>query len=135
MEPTALMHSSALSSGIAVGGGLTMAVMRLFGMPSPPAKLAMAPTVLAGVGMSLLAYVALTVGIAPMAQFALGLFVLAAAMGAAMNLLYQRKQLPLPIQWMLAQAFVAAVGLVLLLVSIYGPEYIGNLRPMIMNNT
>lgn len=48
------------------------------------------------------------------------LFVMAAAGGAAMNLLYYWKLLPLPIPLMLLHALLAVAGVVLLLMTLYG---------------
>jgi hypothetical protein len=70
-----------------------------------------------------------------MAQLALALMVTAAIGGAVMNLLFHWRLLPLPIPLMVGHATLAALGFVLLLVSIYGQHYLAGLGPMILNNT
>jgi hypothetical protein len=135
MEPSLLMQTSAVLFGIAACGGLLMAGMRLSGIPNPPAWLAMAHGVMAAAGLTLLSYAALAIGIPSMSQLALGMFLVAAAGGAAMNLLFHWKHLPLPLPLMLGHAFLAAAGFVLLLVSIYGRMYVADMDiPALINN-
>jgi len=119
MESNSMMQTAAALFGLAALGGLLMAGMRLSGIPRPPAWLAMGHGLLAAAGLTLLIYAALAIGIPPMAQLATGLFVVAAIGGAAMNLLFHWKQLPLPIPLMILHAGLAVTGFVLLLVSIY----------------
>lgn len=97
-----------------------MAGMRFSGVPRPPAWLAMGHGLLAAAGLTLLLYAAATAGIPPMAQLALGLLVFAAMGGAAMNLLFHWKLLPLPVPLMIVHALLAATGFALLLVCILG---------------
>ncbi len=120
MEPYMMMRTAASLFGIAAIGGLLMAGMRFSCIPRPPAWLAMGHGLLAAAGLTLLIYAAIVTGIPPMAQFATGLFVIAAVGGAAMNLLFHWKLLPLPIPLMILHATLAVAGFVLLLVSIYG---------------
>jgi hypothetical protein len=121
--------------GLAAGGGALMAGMRFSGIPRPPTWLAMGHGVLAAAGLTLLSCAAMTVGIPSMAQLALALLLVAAMGGATMNLLFHRKLLPLPIPLMVGHGFLAAVGFVLLLVCIFGRDYLANLSPMTMNNS
>lgn len=125
MEPYAMLKAAAALFVIAAAGGLLMAGMRFSGIARPPAWLAMVHGLLAAAGMTLLAYAAFTVGVPLLAQIALVLFVLAAIGGAAMNLLFHWKQLPLPIPLMIGHILAAVVALALLLASIYGDQ--GNL--------
>jgi hypothetical protein len=113
------MQAAAVLFGVAATGGLLMAGMRLRGIPRPPAWLAMGHGLLAAAGLTLLVYAAMTVGLPPMALWATALFVLAASGGAAMNLMFHCKQLPLPIPLMIVHALLAASALVLLLLSLY----------------
>jgi hypothetical protein len=76
--------------------------------------------VLAAAALTLLIHAALTVGIPTLALYGLGLLVIAAIGGAAINLLYHSKMLPLPIPLIIVHAALAAVGFVLLLVSVLG---------------
>jgi len=133
VEPNTMMRTAAVLFGMAAAGGLLMAGIRLSGIPRPPAWLTMGHGVMAAAGLALLAYAAAIVGIPPMAQLALGLMVTSAIGGAAMNLLFHWKLLPLPIPLMVGHAFVAAIGFTLLLVSIFGQAYVATLTPMVTN--
>lgn len=118
MEPQMMMVTAATLFGIAALGGLLMAGMRLSGIPRPPAFLAMGHGLLAAAGLTLLAYAAMNLAIPWPAQLALALFVIAAAGGAAMNLLYHWKMLPLPVPLMIVHALLAATGFGLLIYSL-----------------
>lgn len=120
MEPETLLQTAAALFGAAALGGITMAVLRLRGTPRPPSWLAMGHGLLAAAGLTLMLYAALTVGIPLLAQIALLLFLGAAMGGAAMNLLFHVKALPLPIPLMIGHALVAVSGFVLLLVHLCG---------------
>lgn len=120
METYTMLQTAAVLFGVAALGGLLMAGMRFSGTPRPPAWLAMVHGLLAAAALTLLIYAAATVGIPRMAQFALGLFVIAAIGGATMNLLFHWKLLPLPIPLMIGHALLAVAGFVLLLLSLYG---------------
>ena len=76
--------------------------------------------VLAAAALTLLAYAAFTVGIPTLAQYALAVLIVAALGGAAINLLYHSKMLPLPIPMVIGHALLAALGFVLLLMSVIG---------------
>ncbi len=121
METYTMLQTAAVLFGAAALGGLLMAGMRFSGTPHPPTWLAMAHGLLAAAGLTLLIYAACTVGVPRTAQIAAVLFVIAAAGGAAMNLLYHWKLLPLPIPLLVVHALLAVAGFVLLLVSLYGP--------------
>jgi hypothetical protein len=69
---------------------------------------------LAGAGLTLVLYPALTVGIPGVAWFGLVLLVVAAGGGLILNLRYHDKQIALPIWLVLVHAAVAVVGIVLL---------------------
>ena len=115
----AMMQAAATLFGLAALGGLLMAGMRFSGTPRPPAWLAMGHGLVAAAGLTLLLYAAIFAGIPAMAQVATSLFVIAAIGGAAMNLLFHWKLLPLPIPLMILHAVLAVIGFVLLLLSIY----------------
>ena len=104
--------------GIAALGGLVMAVMRFRGTPRPPNWLAMLHGLLAASGLVLLINAAFTVGVPQLAQFALGLLVLAALGGAYINLQYHGKNLPLPIPVILLHAALAVAGFALLVLAV-----------------
>ena len=120
METYTMLQTAAVLFGAAALGGLLMAGMRFSGTPRPPTWLAMGHGLLAAAGLTLLIYAAATAGVPRTAQIAMVLFVIAAAGGAAMNLLYHWKLLPLPIPLMLVHTLLAVSGFVLLLVTLYG---------------
>ena len=115
MEPNLMLQSATCLFVVAALGGLVMAGIRLFGKRNPPPWLALAHGLLAGAGLTLLVYAALTTSIPRMAVIALVLFLIAAAGGVVMNLGYQWKQRPLPVPLLTVHALLAIVAFVLLL--------------------
>ena len=112
-----MMYAAIVLSSAALG--LTVLVIRLRGSPRPPTWLALGRGAIAATGVALLAYAAVSPGIRPMAQIALGSIVLAAFGGTAIFLLYHTKNLPLPIPIVLGHGLLALTGLTRLLVSLY----------------
>jgi hypothetical protein len=115
MEPNLMLQSATCLFGAAALGGLVMAAIRLVGKRNPPPWLALAHGLLAGAGLTLLVFAALTTSIPQMALFALLLFLVAAAGGIVMNLGYQWKQRALPVPLMVGHALLAIIAFVLLL--------------------
>lgn len=99
---------------IAAAGGLVMASIRLLGKHNPPAWLSMLHGLLAAAGVTLVAYATWHGGVPSPGGWALFLFIVAAAGGAAMNLLWQWRQRPLPIGLMVGHATIAIVAFLLL---------------------
>ncbi len=121
MEADTMLRAALTLFGIAAAGGLLMAGMRFNGTPRPPAWLAMGHGLLAAAGLTLLIYAALTVGIPKMALVALGLLVIAALGGVALNLLFHWKELPLPVPLMVLHGLMAVAGVGFLLACIFFP--------------
>ena len=119
-EPMGMVRAATGLFAIAALGGLLMAGIRLAGKRNPPTWLAMLHGLLAGAGLTLLIYAALTVGLSSLALIALALFVLAAIGGVVLNLVYHWKQLPLPVGLMIGHAVLAVVAFGLLLVAAFG---------------
>ena len=119
MDTETMVKTAAFLFGLAALGGLTMAVMRLKGRPRPPDWLAMAHGLLAAAGLTLLIFGAFTFGVPYIAQVSIGMFILAAAGGAVVNLLYHARQLPLPIPLMSLHALLAVAAFALLLMGIF----------------
>lgn len=119
VEPNLSMQVAAVLLGLGALGGLVMAGVRFSGAPRPPSWLAMLHGVLAAAGLTLLIYAAVTTALPRLAQYSLVLLVLAALGGAAINLLYHSKMLPLPKSWIVGHALVAVAGYSLLLVSVF----------------
>jgi hypothetical protein len=114
MDAIPMLKAAVALFAIAATGGLVMAGIRLLGRHNPPAWLSMLHGQLAAAGVTLVAYAALAVGVPSPAGWALLLFLVAAAGGAAMNLLWQWRQRPLPVGLMIAHAALAVVAFLLL---------------------
>lgn len=119
MEMLMMLRTSIVLFLLAASGGLLMAILRFTGHPRPPSWLAMGHGLLAGAGVTLLIYAAVVFGIPTMAMVGLVILLIAAAGGAAMNLLFHSKQLPLPIPLMLVHATAAVTAVILLLISAF----------------
>lgn len=103
---------------IAALGGLIMAVIRFSGKPLPPAWLAMLHGFIAAAGLTLLIFAILTEVVPATAQWALVLFLAAAAGGVVMYLGFRAKMKPLPRALMVLHAGLAMGGVVLMIVSV-----------------
>jgi len=114
-----ILQTATVLFALAALGGVLMAGIRFSGRPRPPSWLAMGHGFMAAAGLTLLIYAELTVGIPALAEYALGLFVVAAIGGAAINLLYHAKQREIPIPLMLVHASLAVSAFVLLLYCVF----------------
>ena len=115
MEAMGMIQASAGLFAVAAMGGIVMAAIRMLGKRNPPHWLAMAHGFLAGAGLTLLIYAALTAGLPSRAMIALVLLVVAAVGGVVINLGYQVRDRPLPIGLTAVHIGVAVVGFLLLL--------------------
>ena len=113
------MQLAAILFALAALGGLTMAGMRLSGTPRPPTWLALGHGAMAVAGLIALIYAAATQPLPTMALAALGCFVLAAAGGATIFVLFHLREKPLPVPLVLGHGALAATAFVLLLVGIF----------------
>ncbi len=120
MEPILFMKTASCLLAVTAVGGLAMAGMRFAGKAQPPTWLAMVHGLLAGAAATLLLYAYFTVGLPPLAGWALLLLVIAAAGGAFMNLNFHWKMLPLPIGLLLGHAGLAVLGFILLIAATWG---------------
>jgi hypothetical protein len=112
-----MLQTAAVLFAVAAAGGLLMTAIRLKGAPRPPSSLAMLHGLLAGAGLTLVLYPALTVGIPGGAWFGLVLLVAAAAGGLVLNLRYHDKQIALPIWLVMVHAGIAVVGFLFLAIA------------------
>ncbi|MGH8243990.1 MAG: hypothetical protein ACRETY_11650 [Steroidobacteraceae bacterium] len=117
-----MMKTAAVLLAIAAIGGLVMAVVRFKGAERPPTFVLMAHGLLAGAALTLLVYAAATVGLPGMALAALALLIVVAIVGAALNLKFHAKMLPIPKTPIVIHGIVAVIGFVLLLLAIAGPQ-------------
>jgi hypothetical protein len=113
------MQGATIVLGLAALGGLTLAAIRLSGTPRPPTWMAIGHGIVAASGLILLGYAAVTDGIPPLAQIALGILVLAAGGGATIFLGFHMRERALPIPFVLGHGLIAIVGFVLLLVAAF----------------
>ena len=120
MEAIGMIQAAAGLFAVAAVGGIVMAAIRIAAKRNPPHWLAMGHGLLAGAGLTLLIYAALTAGLPQRALAALALFVVAAAGGVVLNLVYQMRQRPLPMGFVIGHAALAVVALLLLLSAAFG---------------
>lgn len=114
METMMMLRVATLLFAVAAVGGLLMAGIRLAGNRNPPIWLAYGHGLLAGAGLTLLIYPAVTVGIPQHALWALWLLLAAAAGGSVMNLAFHWQQRPLPKPLMFGHILLAVCGFILL---------------------
>ena len=122
MDAMSMMKTAAVLLAIAAIGGLVMAVVRFKGAERPPTFVLMAHGLLAGAALTLLVYAAATVGLPGMALAALALLIVVAIVGAALNLKFHAKMLPIPKTPIVIHGIVAVIGFVLLLLAIARPQ-------------
>jgi len=122
MDAMSMMKTAAVLLAIAAVGGLAMAVIRFRGAERPPTFVLMVHGLLAGAALTLLVYAASTVGLPAMALGSLALLLVVAVVGAALNLKYHAKMLPIPKTPIVIHGVVAVIGFVLLLLAIARPQ-------------
>ena len=113
------MQAAVIVLVLAALGGLTLAAIRLRGAPWPPMWLALGHGAVAAAGVGLLIYAAVSQDIPTLAQWALGIFILAAVGGAALFLGFHMRGKALPIPFVFGHGLIALTGLALLLVSYF----------------
>lgn len=122
MEPALMLKTALVLLTITALGGVAMTVVR-FGTPvNPPNWLAMLHGLLAGAALTLLLYAYFTVGLPRFADWALLLFLVAAAGGVFLNLGYQAKGVLLPKGIVVVHLAVAVAGYGLLLMTVLSPH-------------
>jgi hypothetical protein len=118
VDALSMMKTAAVLLALAAVGGLTMAVLRFRGDERPPTLFLMGHGVMAAAALTLLIYAAATVGLPPLGLLATAILVVVAAVGAALNLLFHAKMLPIPKTPIVIHGLVAVVGFVLLLLAV-----------------
>ena len=114
------MQTAAIVLAVAALGGLGMATIRLFGIPRPPTWVALGHGAIAVAGLGLLIHAAATTGIPPLAQLALGMFLLATAGGATLFLGFHLREKALPMTLVLGHGLLALTGVILLMIATWG---------------
>lgn len=118
MDPLLAVKTAAALLALAAIGGMTLAGIRLAGSPYPPAALAMAHGLAAGAALTLLLFVAFTVGVSRGIGIAAGVLVTAAGIGTWLNLGFHARQRPIPIGPMAVHALIATAGFMVLLAAL-----------------
>ena len=113
------METAAILFALAALGGLTMAGIRISGIPRPPTWLALGHGLIAASGLVTLLYTAATQQLPTLALVSLAVFVLAALGGATIFVLFHLRQKPLPIPLVLGHGAIAITAFVLLLLAIF----------------
>jgi hypothetical protein len=122
VDAMSMMKTAAVLLALAAVGGLTMAVMRFKGADRPPTMFLMGHGVMAAAALTLLIYAAATVGLPGLGVASLAVLLVVAAVGAALNLLYHSKMLPIPKAPIVVHGIVAVIGFVLLLMALMTPR-------------
>lgn len=115
-----MLQTATILLAITALGGVLMAGIRFGAKHNPPAWVAMVHGLLAASGLTLLVYAICTTAVSPLATLALVLFVLAAGGGAVMSLAYKWRQILLPAWLVVAHALLAATGLIVLVLAVFG---------------
>jgi hypothetical protein len=113
------MQIAAILFGLAALGGLTIAGMRVAGIPRPPTWMALGHGAIAALGLGTLVYAAATHPLPLLALISLGCFVIAALGGATIFALFHLRQRPLPIPLIVGHGAIAVAAFVLLLMGIF----------------
>jgi hypothetical protein len=119
MDAQTMLRVAVVLLALTGAGGLLLAGIRFSGRPHPPTWLAMGHGLLAGSGLTLLLYAGFAAGMPGAAWAGLALLVAAAIGGLVLNLGYHWRRQPLPAWLVLVHAAVAAVGLVVVAVSVW----------------
>ncbi len=119
MEHMSMLQTAVIIFAIAAAGGLTMAGIRFSKNVNPPAWLSMLHGLLAGAGLTLALYAALTAGVPRLAQIGIVLLLIAAAGGALLNLGYQQRRELLPSSIVIGHAGLAVAGFVCMAIAAF----------------
>lgn len=119
MDTHLMLRTAVVLLAITALGGLLAAGIRFSGRPHPPSWLAMLHGLLAASGLTLLLYAAVVAGLPGGGWVGLVLLLAAALGGLALNLGFHWRRLELPIWLVLVHATTAAVGLVVLAISVW----------------
>jgi hypothetical protein len=119
MEPALMVRTAAALLGLAALGGMALAGIRLTGKPYPPAALAMVHGLAAGAALTLLVYATFAVGVPMMVGVATSILLLAAAVGAWLNLGYHAQQKAIPMTPMVVHVVIAVTGFGVLLLALF----------------
>jgi hypothetical protein len=120
MDASTMLRTAACLFVLTALGGLLMAWIRFSGKHNPPIWITMAHGLLAGAGVTLLAYASFTADVPRTAVIALVLFLVAAAGGVLLNLRYEWNRQLLPAPLVIVHALVAVLAFALVLAAAWG---------------
>ena len=120
MDARTLLQAAVWLFAIAAAGGIVMAGIRFGGQRNPPAWLSMLHGLLAAAGLTLSLYAAIVADAPGLARAGAGLWLVAAAGGAFLNLAFQWKQRLLPASIVVVHALLAVAGFLCVAVAAYG---------------
>lgn len=118
MDPALAIKVAAALLALAAVGGMALAAFRLAGAPYPPAALAMAHGFAAGAALTLLLFVACTVGVSTLVGASIALLVAAAGIGTWLNLGFHARSRAIPLTPLVVHALVAVTGFTVLLAAL-----------------
>jgi hypothetical protein len=119
MDAQTMLRTAIVLLAITALGGLLMAGMRFSGRPHPPSFIAMVHGLLAASGLTLVLYAGFTTGMPGGGWLGLLLLLVAVLGGLYLNLRFHWNKVELPINIILIHAAVAAIGLVVLAISVW----------------
>lgn len=113
------MQWAAIILALAALGGLTLAGIRVSGVPRPPTWLALGHGAIAATGLGFFIYAAASSASPAMAQASLAVLVLAALGGLVLFAGFHLRGLALPIPLVVVHGVTAVAGYVLLLLTLF----------------
>lgn len=119
MDTHLMLRTAVVLLAITALGGLLAAGIRFSGRPHPPSWIAMLHGLLAASGLTLLLYAAAVAGLPGGGWVGLVLLLAAVLGGLVLNLGFHWRRLELPVWLVLVHATAAAVGLVVLAISVW----------------
>jgi hypothetical protein len=120
IEVQLMLRTAVVLLALTALGGLLMAGIRFAGKPHPPTLVTMLHGLLAAAGLTLVLFPAFTGQLPSGGWIGLGLLLVAVLGGLVLNLGYHWKNQPLPIWLVLVHAGVAAAGLVVVALAVWG---------------
>jgi hypothetical protein len=120
MDGSTMIKVATILIALTAAGGVVMAGIRFMGADRPPSSIAMLHGVMAAAALTLLLYVAFTVGVTRQVQVAIGALVIAGLIGTALNLMFHVKLLKLPVALILIHGVFALAGLLLMIDVVLG---------------
>jgi hypothetical protein len=114
-----MLRTAVVLLALTAAGGLLAAAIRFSGRPHPPAIVTMLHGLLGAAGLTLLVYAGATARLPSAAWAGLGVLAAAVAGGLVLNLGYHWKQQALPVWLVLVHGAAAALGLVVVTLSVW----------------